>query len=458
MLMGAASAREVPVSTGGFLEQTVCGRVRTSMILPIHPFAKALIRNTAPLLGLSVLFLVACAAPGAGNEPPNESLQRESEELRLSAGQRALRRSLRDKLEEARRNLDIPGLGAAVVAHGEVVLAEGFGHVDRARTARVDEHTPFRLASITKSFVGAALMRAVELDLIKLDEPVALDNPHIDGETIVVRQLANHTSGLRDSDFYLCGYVRADLSGYLSPEQQTFCPQPPITTLDGFLSAYLTPGAALYGPGNFASGLDARPGTVGSYSNAAVALLGQTLDRRTGSLRGFMQRELFGPLKLRDTVWSPSELRHPRRAVKGYDVLEEGGPVKEVPEYTFPTWPDGGLWSSAHDLATFLRMVMANGGLDGRRVLTASSVQEMLRPTAAVESDMPDYGVLWAHFEGLIGHTGSDPGTLTMMGFVPDEQVGVVLLLNVGDTAVGADFFPMVREFVADARALAATP
>lgn len=106
------------------------------------------------------------------------------------------------------------------------------------------------------------------------------------------------------------------------------------------------------------------------------------------------------------------------------------------------TWPDGGLRTSISDLARFLAMVVNDGKVGRRQVLSRASVAEMLRPQeiAAIDKVPPHVplpqAIFWrgvldkAGQPTLIGHFGSDPGTAGFMAFDPASRIGVVGLMN----------------------------
>jgi len=105
-----------------------------------------------------------------------------------------------------------------------------------------------------------------------------------------------------------------------------------------------------------------------------------------------------------------------------------------LPLYSYSTWPDGGLRSSANDLAKYLLMVMNKGKIDNTRILTVNSVKEML-PTADRYSEI---GVFWykeklTNGRTVIGHGGVEAGAYTYMFYDPNKQVGVILLANGDD-------------------------
>ncbi|HEX6367875.1 MAG TPA: serine hydrolase domain-containing protein [Longimicrobium sp.] len=75
-----------------------------------------------------------------------------------------------DSLRQAHR---IPGLAVAIVRDGRVVLARGYGWADVEARRPATEHTPFNIASVTKTISGVTAMRLVERGVLDLDRPMA---------------------------------------------------------------------------------------------------------------------------------------------------------------------------------------------------------------------------------------------------------------------------------------------
>jgi CubicO group peptidase (beta-lactamase class C family) len=81
------------------------------------------------------------------------------------------------RIDLIRQSLDIPGMSVAVVHRQAVVLARGFGVVDLAKGIQATENTPYPVASLTKPFAAAVLMRLVEAGKLDLDEAFATYDP-----------------------------------------------------------------------------------------------------------------------------------------------------------------------------------------------------------------------------------------------------------------------------------------
>ena len=97
----------------------------------------------------------------------------------------------------------VPSIAVAVARDNEILWEEGFGWADRQNHVKASSHTPYNLASVTKSLTGAALVMLQERDKLDLDRPVndylgaaKLHSPMFDPSQATVRRVATHTAGL----------------------------------------------------------------------------------------------------------------------------------------------------------------------------------------------------------------------------------------------------------------------
>jgi CubicO group peptidase (beta-lactamase class C family) len=81
------------------------------------------------------------------------------------------------RIDLIRQSLDIPGMSVAVLRKQEVILARGFGIVDIAKGTPATEHTPYPIASLTKTFAAAVIMRLVASGRLDLDEAMSSYDP-----------------------------------------------------------------------------------------------------------------------------------------------------------------------------------------------------------------------------------------------------------------------------------------
>ncbi|HEX3144315.1 MAG TPA: serine hydrolase [Pyrinomonadaceae bacterium] len=98
-------------------------------------------------------------------------------------------------LEAVRQELKIPAYSAAIVKDQRVIWAKGFGYADIENKIPATEHTPYHLASLTKTFASTILMQLVQEGKVKLDDPVSKYGITLESDGVIrVRHLLSHTS------------------------------------------------------------------------------------------------------------------------------------------------------------------------------------------------------------------------------------------------------------------------
>src|SRR5687768_6160258 len=107
-------------------------------------------------------------------------------------------------VEQRMKDAGIVGLGAAIIVNRKVVWTKGYGFADKEHAVPFTPDTIMNIGSISKTFTGAALMRAVQDGKLSLDEdinrylPFKVVNPFFPAERITLPQLATHTSRITD--------------------------------------------------------------------------------------------------------------------------------------------------------------------------------------------------------------------------------------------------------------------
>ncbi len=98
-------------------------------------------------------------------------------------------------LESLRQELKIPAYSAAIVKDQKVIWARGFGYADVENKIPATEHTPYHLASLTKTFASTILIQLVQEGKVKLDDPVSKYGITLESDAVIrVRHLLSHTS------------------------------------------------------------------------------------------------------------------------------------------------------------------------------------------------------------------------------------------------------------------------
>jgi CubicO group peptidase (beta-lactamase class C family) len=347
------------------------------------------------------------------------------------------------QIDEIIRTTGIVGVGAVMIVNKEVVWTKGFGYADRENKTPFTTSTVMNIASISKTFTGACIMKAAEEGKLSLDTdineylPFKVFNPNFPNEKITLRQLATHTSGLADRyPFY------SDSLYYYEGQK----PEP----LGVFLKSYFSPEGKHYSNDNF---VKAKPGTYREYSNIAAGLAGYIVELRTGkSLNEFASENIFRPLKMNHTTWSLSEVDLTTHT-KLYE--KRGDRIERIPLYEMTTYPDGGVRTSASDLSKFFIALLNGGKYNGIRILSEQSVAEMLRlqfsnsyKPANINLTELNSGIFWATKMDVtrIGHNGSDPGVRTFMLADLPKEIGIILFFNTSLTdAEETNFFEIYK-------------
>lgn len=318
------------------------------------------------------------------------------------------------------------GVGAAIIVDKKVAWMKGYGFADKAQSVPFTPHTVMNIGSISKTFTGVALMRAVEEGKLSLDTdinaylPFKVVNPYFPDARITLRQLATHTSGITDR---WAVYEGTYHYGGDSPEP-----------LGEFLKDYFLPGGKHYAKDNF---LNAKPGTHREYSNIGAGLAGYIVEIAVGEkLNAYTKRRIFDPLKMDDTGWFLSDIALTKHS-KLY--ISQSGLAVPIPLYGVTTYPDGGVRTSVADLSKFFIALLNEGTYEGTRILRKRSANEMLRfeYTATNKPENVDLkeknsGIFWqSKFDVTrMGHGGTDPGLKTEMLTDLSKEIGVILFTN----------------------------
>jgi CubicO group peptidase (beta-lactamase class C family) len=361
------------------------------------------------------------------------------------AHRRATQDSLTAELEALRNQGHFIGFGVAIVSRQGALYQHGFGFADAQARKPYDIHTIQTIASVSKTLVGLALLKAQELGKLTLDDPInkylpfKVVNPAFPEVPITLRQLANHTSSIRDNDYYLSKnfYLRPgqQLTGLplTFRDEQTFIPADSAVTLPVFLQNVLPPQGKWYQAKGF---LTRRPGELYEYSNVGTCLAAYVVELATRQpFQTFTARYLTRPLHMRASSWDFGQVNF-ARYVRPYQ-----SPTVPLPYYGLTTYPDGGFISSVADMSQYLRELIR--GYQGQgTVLRPESYREYFRPQLAVSNfedrnernpynESYNVGIFMGFgYTGFIGHNGGDPGVVTLLWIDPKSGIGRLLLLN----------------------------
>jgi CubicO group peptidase (beta-lactamase class C family) len=306
----------------------------------------------------------------------------------------------------------LPGVAAGVVHGGRLAWSGGAGFADIAAGRAPDAATLYRVASITKTFTGTAIMQLRDAGRLHLDDPATAYLPELRGaespfgpiETVTVRRMLSHESGLMGD--------------------------PPGTEWSA--PAYeAEPAASLARAAEI--GTRVPPSTQQKYSNLAYQLLGEIVTRVSGvPYAEYLRARILDPLGLSSTVLDPvPDALAPRRAV-GYAARGFSDDLRE--SVAAPTsWAEGGLWSCVSDMARWVSFQL--GAAAEPQVLDAATLAEMHRPRYLADDTFTEaFGIAWYTVRrrdvSWVQHSGGLHGFITNVCFDPKERVGAITLVN----------------------------
>lgn len=348
------------------------------------------------------LFLILSGCQKTNSDQQQNSLDRLPEKLQ----------KIETELGDWQKQLHIPGMSALIVKDNEIVWQKGYGYADWAQKIPADEHTPYRLGSLTKMFSATLLLQLVQAGELNIDDSIA---PYfavagkVDGRNPLVHQLIklNHIPMPPDS---------------LVPLEK-LTDLPADITIRHLLS-------------HTADGI---PGQDFHFNNRNFSYLDRVLRQKTDSDFGdLLVKTIIRQLNLVDTA--PGH-HHPdfrnvvQRLAKPYTVNDSREIIpSEYPDYFSSA---AGAISSVHDLGLFDR------ALNDSTLLNRETRRMMFTPQAV------DWTVVLPHSLGwfvqrlnntvVIWNFGQWTGNSGLFIKIPDRHVTFIILANSPGLCQGFD-------------------
>lgn len=296
------------------------------------------------------------------------------------------------------------GISISVAENGLIVWEGGFGLARRERARPATAHTPFSLASITKTFTAAAVVRLVEAGQLELGAPInrylrwPLPHSNFDAESVTLRLLGGHAAGL-PSLFEMFNENRAPTG---------------IAELIRDYGELAYPAGERY-----------------EYANLGYSLLGEAVSHITGrEFSASLKDLIIRPLGLHDTFFDTDPIRM-RSAAGRYD--RNGS---EIPFYTTATPPSGELYASAHDLSVFAANMMGLGTPAHKPLLGSKALDSLFSPvfTSGTKA-FTTFGWSGRDLAGerVIAKTGGQPGVAARLTLLPSRKISIAVIANRDD-------------------------
>ncbi len=341
--------------------------------------------------------------------------------------------SLTIELQNIQDKNILPGFAVSIFTKDSILYQKGFGYSNIKTKKPYSVNSVQIIASITKTLIGVALMKAVEDGKLNLDDkindilPFKVSNPKFPNTPITIRHLATHSSSISSTNESDEGYrFETPLLKEKFPEaHHPFLENLNKTedlSMTNYLQYKLSEKGKWYEKNVFTSN---EPGTSYEYSNLGAVLLAYCIELKTGkTFNDFTNKLILNPLKMNSSTWSLDQVDKEKQVTYYNEILNE------VPRYRIVSYPDGGLYSSVSDLTKYFQEMMK--GYEGEsKLLSKESFQEMMKKQYDVE-ELTE-GLCWDLSMGvdLIGHAGNDFGTSTVAYFSPSTGIGRILFSNI---------------------------
>jgi CubicO group peptidase (beta-lactamase class C family) len=343
---------------------------------------------------------------------------------RAAAFDKAMLADFEDYVRAAMEEYSITGAAVAIVQDGGQSTYLGtFGMTGQDSGQPVDSETRFMIGSTTKSMTVLLMAQLVDKGLVNWNTPVtdvlpefALIDPEATSQ-IRVRDLFNMSSGV----------PRYDLPRHLFS----------LTAQDTFYWLNRIP-------------LVSKPGEDWNYNNFTVTAGGWLAAVLTGTpydadletaYADLMQSRVFDPIGMeRATFDCDAAFADPNHAVPyGFNIVEGELTFDEVPDFMVerdvaPIAPASGVWASIEDMAKYVAFYMNDGVAEGGERLVSSENLKVAHTSEIKIADGVGYGLGWyvidLYGQPLLWHGGNTPGFTTDMSFLPEGDLGIIVLSN----------------------------
>lgn len=345
---------------------------------------------------------------------------------------------LQNRINEIRANYKSVGISVVTVKDGVIVYSQNFGYnpdyTDTTKRIPIKDDDFFLIASVSKTFVGTAIMQLVEKRIISLDDDVnnyldySVRNPRYSRMPITIRMLLCHRSGLKSQSPYGSSTLYFLKEGEMSKLMEMY---------ESF-----------------------APDSAMSYSNIGFDILGAVIENVTGiRFDDYVEKNILKPLginggydilRLDTTKFVRTYGYNNGRFVKLSPVYSKEKIIERDYKLGYSTcvlWPAGGMIISAKDLAKYMIAHMNKGEFNCKRILSKQS-EEILweRHSGTI------YGLSFVHFNNiipcvdLIGMSGGARGIHSFMLFEPKDRFGFIVICNgcISESIDGSDMNKLV--------------
>ncbi|MFA6770375.1 MAG: serine hydrolase domain-containing protein [Bacteroidales bacterium] len=336
-----------------------------------------------------------------------------------------------DYLQEIKEQWKIPGMAFAVVKDGEMIYSNGFGVKEMGKSNPVDVNTLFQIGSVSKSFTAAVMASLVAEEKIKWDDTVKNILPDFKmydkwvEENLQVKDIMTHHTGLQGQlGTYIpnMGYEREDIYNML----------PLLKPKYSFRGSY-------------------------EYNNITFIIASKIIEKLTGkSWEENVRERIFEPLGMKNSrvtgdefasvvnVATPHEFTYKKGAaltdstwVDSIYVNPMFGAQEQALHWLSVIGPAGSISSTVEDMAKYALFHLNKGEVNGKQVIEKKQMNYLRKGHTIVSQDSAKttlYAHCWFVEQNsryrLYFHTGTTWGFTTLVAFVPELDLGFVILVN----------------------------
>lgn len=325
----------------------------------------------------------------------------------------------------------IPGAAVAIVKNGQIIFQKGFGIKENGEPGTVDEHTVFRLGSVSKGFASVLAGTFVEDNLLEWDGIVSdyLDDfeLHDADQTnrVQVKHILSHTSGLPRHAY--TNLVEDGLS---------------LTRIISRLDRVP---------------LIAKEGEQLAYQNAAYSVIEKVLEEQSGNdFNTLLQEELFEPLGMSNSssTYETISFTENKAEPHVYHSTKRGRVSIPVSKKYYNAVSSGGINASASDMGKWLLLLTGYHP----EIIMEETLDQIFDPLATINNkrfsrhwdgvNKSHYGMGWRVLDNqgqrIVYHGGYVNGYRSEIAFAPDNDLGICILINTNSSyplEVIPDFF-----------------
>jgi CubicO group peptidase (beta-lactamase class C family) len=298
---------------------------------------------------------------------------------------------------------DMAGCAVGVVKDGKLIYKRGVGLANLTYDVPNTPTMLFEVASTTKPFTAMAIALLAEQGKLSLDDDVRKYIPELPqyGDTITIRHLLHHTSGLREYEALIFFSGRGNENAHSEKEMLNLIARQ--------------------------KNINFKPGSKYQYTNSGFLLLGAIVKRVSGkSLRAFADENIFKPLGMKSTVFRDDRTEVIKNRASGY-ITGPGGRVRMRTSLD-DLVGDGGLLTNVEDLSLWVQNYSEPkvGSRETIRMLTTAAT------TNSGEKINYGFGQFHTVYRGLpvIKHSGNVSGFRAQIARYQDQNFAVIALSN----------------------------